>query len=697
MSGPLDRLIAPRSVAVLGASDDATRIGGRPIAYLREAGYKGAIYPVNPRRETVQGLPAFAAVADLPEAPDAAIVALPAALVEGAVADLAARGVGACIVFSSGFAEVGEAALQARLVETARSGGMRLLGPNCLGLFDTASGFCGTFTTTLDRGTPTPGALSIVSQSGAFGSHLYYLARRRGVGMRTWITTGNEADVGLAECLHHLAEDEGTRVIMAYAEGFRDGDRLAAALEAARRNEKPVVFMKVGRSEIGAAAATSHTAALAGADEVADAVLRQYGAHRARTTRELVDIAVAAAASALPQGRRLGLVTISGGVGVLMADEAADRGLDVAPMPEAAQEAMKARLPYAGVRNPIDITAQAFNDPSLLKDNLDLVLAEGGYDALVAFFTTIPGSAANAGPVREALREVRERHPRFPLILSMLVPEPVRRDYEALGYPIAEDPSDAVATVAALATLREQFERAASTAADAAAPAAALPPGPLDEHAAKRILGAAGLPVPDERLAATAEQAVEAWRSFGRPVALKLVSPDILHKTEAGGVRLGLDDADAIAAAHADILARAQAYSPSARLLGVLVAPMETGGIETILGVQRDPVFGPVVVLGLGGVLVEIQKDVTFRRAPIDAAEARRMIGELRGAALFGGVRGAPPADVGALADAVAALSRFAAAHADEIESIDVNPFLVRPEGEGAVALDALIVRRDGA
>ena len=697
MTGPLSALIAPQSIAILGASDDPSRIGGRPLAYLKTAGFPGPIYPVNPTRETVQGLPAFASVADLPTTPEAAIIALPAARVEEAVTALAERGTRACVVFASGFAEIGEAALQDRITAIAQAGGMRVLGPNCLGLFDVASRFYGSFTTTLDRGIPSEGKLSIVSQSGAFGSHLYYLARQRGLGMRSWITTGNEADVTVAECLEHLAQDPGTKVIMAYAEGFRDGDRLVAALEEARRAEKPVIMMKVGRSAIGAEAASSHTAALAGADVVCDAVLRQYNVHRARTTEELIDIAYAASTGALPKGRRLGLVTISGGVGVLMADAASDHGLDVAPMPDAAQSALKEQLPYAGVRNPIDITAQAFNDPGLLRKNLDLVLDQGNYDAVIAFLTSIPGSAANAGPIRDALAAVRAAHPDFPLILSMLVPDEVRREYEALGYAVFEDPSAAVATVAATARLHEGFTRA-NPIGEASGQPLALRNGTLDEHASKQLLAAAGIPVPVERLATSPEEAVDAWKAVGRPVALKLVSPDILHKTEAGGVLLGLADAVAVTEGYTTIMQRARAFAPGAHLSGVLVTPMEagadTGTIETILGVQRDPVFGPVVLLGLGGVLVELLGDVTFRRAPIDLAEAERMIGELRGAEIFAGIRGRPPADTDALAKAIVTLSQFAVTHADAVESIDINPFLLRPKGQGAVALDALIIRR---
>ena len=691
----LDALFAPRSVAILGASDDPTRIGGRPLAYLLQAGFKGAIYPVNPSRETVQGLPAYASVTDLPEVPEAAILALPAAKVEEAVTALAGRGVKACILFASGFAETGDTALQARVAAIARAGGMRLVGPNCLGAFSVPGRFYASFSTVLDRGLPVEGGLSIVSQSGAFGSHLYYLARQRGIGVRHWVTTGNEADVTVAECIEYFAHDPGTQVIMAYAEGFTDGDRLVSALTAARAARKPVVFMKVGRSEIGAEAAQSHTAALAGADAVCDAVLRQFGAFRAGSTEELVDIAHIACAGALPAGPKLGIVTISGGVGVLMTDAASDHGLDVAPMPEAAQAALKARLPFAGVRNPIDFTAQAFNDPALVGDSLNMVLEQGGYDAVAAFLTSVPGSAANAGPVRDALEGVRRAWPDFPLVLSMLVDDPLRLDYEAMGYPVFPDPSNAVAALAGAGAIRASFDRAAPSDAPTTAPP--LPDGPLDEYAAKQVLAAAGIPVLAEHLATSPEDAVEAWRSIGRPVAVKLVSPDIQHKTELGGVVLGLNDEAGIRAAFDAILSRARAHDPAARLTGVLVAPMEGGAdcVEVLLGVQRDPVFGPVVVLGLGGVLVELLGDVTFRRAPIDAAEARAMIGELRGAALLDGLRGRPPADKDALVKALVALSQLAAARGDEIESIDINPFLLRPQGQGAVALDALIVRRD--
>ncbi|MGH6927642.1 MAG: CoA-binding protein, partial [Dongiaceae bacterium] len=331
----LDKLLRPESIAIIGASDEPSRIGGRPLAYLLAAGFRGPLYPVNSKRSVVPGLKAYPTIAEVPGTVDFAVIAVAAAQAIAAVGDCAARGVGAAVIFTAGFAEVGPAgaALQDRIAAIARESGMRVLGPNCLGLFSTENGFYPTFTTSLDRGLPKPGRLSIVSQSGAFGSHLYFTVIGRGLGMRHWIATGNEVDVDVAECLHWVAEDPGTDVIMAYTEGVKDGARFIAALEAARARRKPVIFMKVGRSALGAAVVSSHTAALAGADAVYDAVLRRHGAYRARSAEEMVDIAYAAGRGVYPASERLGLITISGGVGALMADDAGERGLKLPPMP----------------------------------------------------------------------------------------------------------------------------------------------------------------------------------------------------------------------------------------------------------------------------------------------------------------------------------------------------------------------------
>jgi acyl-CoA synthetase (NDP forming) len=692
----LDALFRPRSVAILGASDDATRISGRPVRYLIEGGFKGGIYPVNPNRETVQGLKAYKSLADCPEAPDVAIIAVPLALTEGAVRDCVARGVRGAVIFSAGYAEAGEdgLAIQSRITDIARAGGLRLLGPNCLGIFNPRIGFFGTFTQSLDREMPKAGELGIVSQSGAYGSHIAYLARRRGIGIGYWITTGNEADIDVSEAIEWMAGQDDVKVIMAYVEGVRNGPRFRAALERARANGKPVVMIKVGRSETGAKAASSHTASLAGSDAVYDALFEQTGVYRATTTEEQIDVAYACMRGIFPASNRLGVVTLSGGAGVLICDAAERHGLDVAPMPADAQRKLKDLLPFATVTNPVDTTAQALNDMSLLARNIEVILDEGGYDALIGFFTTVPNTRTLSAPLRKAIMDGCARFSDRLIVMAMIGDPEVVRDYEAAGFLVYEDPDRAVVAIAALARFAQAFARPATPAQAAATGGGSLPKGPVSEPDAKRILSGAGVPFLDERLASDAAAAGDAADAIGYPVVLKIVSATIEHKTEIGGVMVGVADRAAVEAGFAELLRRAAQHRPDASIDGVLVAPMARGGVEVIAGVARDPVFGPVVMFGLGGVHVEVLRDVCFRLAPFGRDEAMAMIKGIRGHALLEGVRGAAPSDVDALADLLVSLSRFAAANADDLESIDLNPVLVRPRGEGVVALDALLVTR---
>ena len=719
----LDALFHPRSVAIIGASDDPTRIGGRPLRYLRTFGFEGAVWPVNPRRDRVQGIEARPTIEEVPGEIDVAIVAVPAGVTLDAVEACAEREVRAAVVFTSGFAETGTegAARQRRMGGIARASGMRILGPNCLGVYNAAIGFFATFSTILDLHRPRPGPVAIVSQSGAYGSHLGLLARRRRIGVGLWVTTGNECDVTVPECIEWMAARPEVRVVAAYAEGVRDGDALLASLDAARACRKPVLFTKVGRSRTGAEAARSHTAALAGSDAVFDAVLAQHGIVRPGSTEEMLDVACAASFGVLPPSRRVGLMTISGGGGVLMADEAVALGLDVAPMPGAAQVRLRRKISFCTPRNPVDVTAQVFNAPHLLGEFLDEMLDEGDYGAIVVFLTYVASVDFMVRPTLDALARARERHPDRAILLSMVGSEEAIVPYEALGVPVFEDPVRAVRVVSALARVAEGLARGpgagtgqdvtrlsgerASIAGLARGPGPgpgaeqdAHPPGErytggrLDEYEARRLLASWGVPMAPAYVARTPDEAARIARMIGAPVALKLLCPDVEHKTEAGGVALGVAPEDA-AGEHDEILARAKAYDAGAEVRGTLVAPM-VSGVECILGVQRDPVFGPVVMVGSGGLLAEVLNDVTFRKAPVGRAEAKRMIAELAGAAVLEGARGRPRCDVDALAGAVAALSRFAAAHADVIESVDVNPLVVRPRGEGSFALDALIVGR---
>ncbi|MGE0613904.1 MAG: acetate--CoA ligase family protein, partial [Hyphomicrobiales bacterium] len=455
-------LLEPASVAIIGASDDPARIGGRPLRYLLQEGFQGTVYPVNPNRQTVQGQKAYASVSDLPQAVDCALVAVPAKIVAGALEQCAAAGVKSAIVFSSGFAEMGGegTGLQAELAAIARRSGMRVLGPNCLGVLGFSSRFFATFSSSGDQGYPQAGPVAIISQSGAYGTHLYMVARNWGLGVSHVITTGNECDVDVAECIGWAAEREDVKVIAAYAEGIKDGPALIRSLEKARANRKPVVFMKVGRSAEGAAAAASHTASLAGSDEIYDAVFRQYGVHRADTTEQMLDAVYACTAGIFPASRRIGLVTISGGVGVQMADHAKKAGLEVAPMPLVAQEKLKAKLPFASALNPVDTTAQFFNDMGLVRENFTIMLEDGGYGTAVAFFTMAAASRFVIEPLLAELRIIREQFPDRLLILSLLGPPEVVARYREAGYLTFEDPCRAIEAAAAVVRFGESFARA---------------------------------------------------------------------------------------------------------------------------------------------------------------------------------------------------------------------------------------------
>lgn len=691
----LTPLLKPRSVAIIGASNDPGRIGGRSLRYLIEEGYDGAIFPVNPGRDTVQGLQSFPSIAAIPKAVDLAVIAVSADKAIASLEECAEKGVRAAVVFTAGFAEIGEAGrtLQDRLTEIARSSGMRILGPNCLGIYNSAIGLFATFTATLENGLPEPIGVGIVSQSGAYGSHVSLLAIRRGIGIRYWITTGNECDVELGECFDYLASDPDIRVIVAYAEGVRHGDRLLKAMSLARRMRKPVVFMKVGRSEIGAQAATSHTASLAGSDAIYDSVLRQFGAYRAGDTEELLDVTYACRLGVLPMGPRIGFLTVSGGVGIQMADAAFAAGLDVAAMPEVAQKRLKELLPFAATRNPVDATAQVFNKPDLIDAYLDIMLESGEYDAIVAYLTYVAAAESMVAPVRRAIENAHAKYPDRLIVLVIIAPEEIVRGYEQAGCLVFEDPNRAVRAVAALYRFQRAFEAPPSrTEQPKDVFAVPLPDGPFDERASKRLLAEAGLRVIEDRLAVTATEAADAAAEIGFPVALKIASPDIEHKTDVDGVRLRIDSAGRVREEFDALLEDVRRRRPDARIDGVLISPMLTDGVETILGIHRDSVFGPMVMFGLGGTLVELLNEVSFRVAPFDEQEARRMVMEIKGHAILLGTRGRGPYDVPTLCKALANLSRFAALHADSLESVDVNPFLVLPEGQGAIALDALIV-----
>jgi len=693
----LSKLLNPQSVAVIGASDDPLRIGGRPISYMLSQGYQGKIYPVNPNRETVQGVKSYPSVAALPETPDVAIVIVPASAALENVTALAERGCAAAILFSAGFAETGPegAAAQQKLVDVAHAHGMRLIGPNSLGIINPCNHFYGSFATGVELGFPKAGGVAIISQSGAYGAHLMAVATANDIGLSAIILTGNEADLTVGDMLQMVVADPETRVIMMYSEGIKEAPSLIAGLEAARRARKPVVMMKVGRSAVGSAAAQSHTASIAGDDQVTDAVLKEMGVVRAQSTEQMLDIARLATRGIYPVNNSLGVITVSGGAGVVISDAAEAVGLPMPEMPLASQERLLKLLPFAAPRNPVDVTAQYLNEMSLINTFTDALIEEGGYSSILGFFTYTGGAPSIAPRLREQLKIVRAKYPDCIFVLSLMASREQIREYEKDGFTVFEDPARAVIAIEAMGRFGEAFAKVQGLPAPTIA-AFSVPKETPSEAQAKALLAQAGITSAPERVCTSAEIAVHAAQEIGYPVVMKILSPDILHKSEIGGVLLNVKSDVEVRENFALLMQRGRDAAPLARLEGVLVAKQLSGGVECILGVHRDPVFGPIAMFGLGGVFVEILQDVVLHRCPFGVDVAEEMIRSIRGAPLLMGARGTEPADIQALADMLARLSVFAVEAGPSLQSIDINPVFAMPHGQGVFAADAVIeIRHD--
>lgn len=687
----LDALFRPRAIAVIGASEDSRKIGGRPLRYMREAGTAVPVYPVNPTRDTVQGFTAYPSVGAIPESVDQAILAVPAALAEDAVRDCLAAGVRSMVMFTAGFAEAGPEgrAAQDRITAMVRAAGVRLLGPNAMGLFNTADRIYATFSTAMDRGTPQVGRVGMVSQSGAVGSYMQNLAITRGIAISKFVATGNEADVQAQECVEWMARDPDTDLIMLYLEGCRDGAGLIRALRVAREHGKPVVALRAGKTEAGQAVAASHTGALASSSEVFDAVLREGGAYLAETLTEAVDVAYACALGRMNPSNDMAVITVSGGVGVMATDAAVDSGVSLPPISDAAFARIAEKLPLAVGRNPLDTTAQTVSDRSIFTRSVDIMLRDRPFGTAMIFLANAGLNTRDIGSMRDALGELRAAYPDMQMALCMQTIPETRAEFESMGFLVFDDPVFCVRGLAGAIRLAQTR----------AAPLAPLPPitaapvalsSPPDEAQAKAILAAAGVRFAAERVAADADSAVRAADEIGYPVVLKILSPDIAHKSEVGGVAVGLADGDAVRAAFGRIMANAARAEPDADLRGVTVAQMVTGGVQTIIGAHRDPTFGPVVMFGLGGIYTEILKDTVLHTAPVDHATALGMIRAIRTFALLDGARGQDRIALDPIADAIVAVSQFIAAQGPQITSVEINPFIALPEGGAGV--DALIV-----
>ena len=691
----LQEIMSPKSIAIVGASDNKARIGGRPLAHMIEQKFSGGIFPINPNRDKVQGIKAYPSLLDVKDDLDFILIAVPSNIVVSVLEEAVVKKAKTALIFSSGFAEIGGQGelLQNQIKKISKESGLRVIGPNCLGLFNSAKNFYPTFTSTIDRATPKPGGISIASQSGAYGSHIYMVSHQRGLGIRYWMTTGNEVDLSVGETIKLMAEDPDVHTIMAYAESVKDGKQFTDALDTARSEKKPVIFMKVGRSEVGAAAANSHTASLAGEDKVYDEVLRAHGAYRVRSTEEMLDVAYSTMPRIFPAGKNLGLVTISGGGGVIMADAAEDEGLIVGPMPKDAQDELKELVPFASPMNPVDVTAQFFNDLTLIPKFTDLMLSKGGYDALIGFWTSVAGSPVLSKPLLSALKQAMKGYEDKLFINCMVASEEYIKMYEKEGFPCLEDPTRAIVAMSALMFFGEKFnEKHKSNQINLDNYKVDIPNKNLNEIDCSEVLLSAGLPILKPILIKDIEDLSSYFKESKDKYVMKIVSSDIQHKTDIGGVVLNIDNLDLAKKSYQDIFKNVKDSAPNAHIDGIMISPMKNGDIECILGAKIDPVFGPIVMFGLGGIYAEVMKDIAFAEAPVSKQKAEQMILSLKSKDIFYGARGKPPIEINSLLNAIINLSNFIAANSDKVDQVEMNPILVS-ETE-VIALDALIIKK---
>lgn len=713
-SASLAPFFTPNGVAVIGASRDPSKLSYGVIRNLTdpERGYPGPVYPVNPKADEILGLRCYPDIASVPDPVELAVLIIPATAVLDAVEACGRRGIKAAVVISGGFREVGPegAAREAEMVAIARRYGMRIMGPNGIGVIDTHT----PLNTTFVKGTPPKGHIAFLSQSGALCGGIIDWTVGRGIGFSRFLSVGNEADVNETDLIPFLAADDATRVIALYLEDVKGGPAFVDALRAAAA-VKPILALKTGRTAGGQLATASHTGALAGAHAAFRSACLQTGVIEVEHIETLFNAALALACQPLPAGNRIAIVTNAGGPAALAADVLEPAGLRLARTSDATQALLRGFVPPdAQTAGPVDLLGGA--DEHSYRRAMDAVLSDPGCDGVLAIL--VPQALVNSVAVVEAFAAAAaaQSSPAKPVLICLMGEaslEEAFRVARAADLPAYIFPEDAVAAFGALWRRarwlrRRNSDLLAGTTTDVAGPsvhrararrevqntlllARAAGRPALDAVEARPLLAAYGIATPREALATSPADAARFAVEIGFPVVLKLISPDILHKTDIGGVILNVQSEEAAAKGFEDLVGRAAAAHPGARVRGVQVQRMIRGGQEVIVGVKRDATFGPLIMFGLGGVYVEALRDVSFRLAPLTRLDAEEMIDEVRSAQLLAGLRGAPPADRAALVDAIVRIGQLAADH-PEIAELDVNPLLVLPQGQGAVAVDARVI-----
>jgi acetyl coenzyme A synthetase (ADP forming)-like protein len=696
-------LFAPRSVAVIGATNRAGSVGQAVFANVFTHGYAGVVYPVNPTAPSVMSVKAFPSVLAIPDAVDLSIIIVPSALVPGVIKECGQKGIKAAIVITAGFKELGGAGVEQEqlVLEAARQNGIRLLGPNCLGIINTDPqvSLNGSFA----RLMPRPGNIALVSQSGAVGVAALEYAQGEEIGLSKFVSVGNKAELNENDFLAYLKDDPHTDVIMFYLEDLTDPKRffqLAREITGETGNKKPILAIKSGRTAAGARAASSHTGALAGSDEAYDALFAQCGVLRVESLEELFDYALAFASQPLPRGNRVAIVTNAGGLGIMTTDAAVRYGLEIAEFEPETEARLKAGLPpAANIHNPVDVLGDAREDRYRIA--LEGVLGDANVDGVIVIST--PQLMTNLAAIASTVAEVTPAHQKPTLVCQMALGEieETLAIWSKARLPHYHFPEEAARSLGAMARYaanihRDRYEVKTFSDVDRDRVAEVLQRVKAAgrkfvlEPEAHEIFRAYGFPVVPFAWVRNADEAVKAAADLGYPVVLKIVSPDIIHKSDVGGVKLNLAGAEEVRRAYGEILAAVARVRPGAAIQGMLVQKMMPAGRETILGMSRDPQFGPLLMFGLGGTLVEVFRDVNFQLAPISEDWAVKMIQGLKGFKTLSGFRGEAPADLGAIVDSLERLSQMVLEFTD-LKELDINPFMVFDEGQGAAAMDARI------
>lgn len=703
MTTVLDAILKPRSIAVIGASRMSNTIGHQIFANLLRYGFTGAVYPVNPNARSIQSVRAYPSVGALPEPIDLAVIVVPKERVLDVARTCGQAGVRGLVVISAGFREIGGVGIdrERQLMDIVRQYDMRMVGPNCMGVLNTDPSVA--MNATFAPAMPPTGRAAFVSQSGALGVSVLDHAAEYGIGISQFVSVGNKPDVSGNDLLEQWEHDPAVGVILMYVESFGNPRRF---LELASRitRTKPIIAVKSGRSKVGARAASSHTGALAASDVAVDALLTQAGVLRAESIEELFDMAMAFTGRPLPRSRRTAIVTNSGGPGILAADAMETRGLEVVELASATIAQLKPLFPEeASIRNPLDMIASA--TPAHYRSALDAVLSDPNVDSALAVF--LPLLSVRQQDIAESIVAVAAKHDEKPVLAVLMgsagLPQG-RAELHKAGIPAYVFPESAARGLAALRRQREWTARPVGSppviqvdrarAARALAGSSANGKRKLGELEALELLAAYGIPVAESRLAVSPEEAARIAAELGFPVVLKAVAPELVHKTDVGGVRVGLTTPVEVATSAAEMIDAVTRALPHAHLTGLLVQRMVIGGRETIVGMSRDPAFGPLLMFGLGGIYVEALKDVVFRLAPILPLDAHDMVRSIRGVALLDGIRGAAPVDFAALTDVLLRVSQLAIDH-PEIAELDVNPLLAFPKGVKAVDARVLVAVTD--